>query len=218
MTISISPQIRVVVLMGILLIALAGGYRYVHHHSPANEVISPPVHTHTKPAPTAPQSKTHGHSQPKTHSHKPSLAPGTNAAATSAAKSAASQVHLNHVNPLLPPSLRFALERHKIVVVSLWDPQAPVDYISVAEAHAGADSANAGFVLVNVLDNKVAGRLTALLPSGDMLPDPGVLLYKAPGKIVYRFDGFLDRNAVEQAAANAKAGLDTAPAAEANLP
>jgi hypothetical protein len=127
-------------------------------------------------------------------------------------------VHLNKVNRQLPPSLRYALERHRIVVVSLWDPQAPVDYITVAEAHAGADAAGAGFVLVNVLDNSVAGPLTALLPSGDMLPDPGVLLYRAPGKVVYRFDGFLDRNSVAQAAANAKAGLDTAPAAEATLP
>lgn len=213
MTISISPQIRVVALMGMLLIALAGGYRfYLHHHAAANDVIPPTVH---KPAPAAGHSKTQAHSQTKTH--KP-LAPGTNAAAASAAKSAASQVRLNPVDPQLPPSLRSALERHKIVVVSLWDPQAPVDYISVAEAHAGANAAGAGFVLINVLDNKVAGRLTALLPSGDMLPDPGVLLYKAPGKIVYRFDGFLDRDSVAQAAANAKAGLDTAPAAEATLP
>ena len=36
-------------------------------------------------------------------------------------------------------------------------PAPDVDAISVAEAHAGATDANAGFLLVNVLDNKVAG-------------------------------------------------------------
>ena len=215
MSISISPQIRVVALMGLLLIVLAGAYKYVLH-KPASDSIVIPTPTHTTPAPSTSHPKTPAH--PRTRHHKPSLAPGTKAASGSAAKSATPQVHLNKVNPLLPPALRYALERHRIVVVSLWDPQAPVDYISVAEAHAGADAAGAGFVLVNVLDNAVAGRLTALLPSGDMLPDPGVLLYRAPGKVVYRFDGFLDRSSVAQAAANAKTGLDTAPAAEATLP
>lgn len=214
MSISISPQIRVVALMGMLLIALVGAYRYVLH-KPASDNVPISIPTHTTPAPSRSHPKAPAHS-PAKH-HKPSLA-GSKAAAPSTAKSAAPQVHLNKVNPQLPPALRVALQHHKIVVVSLWDPQAPVDYISVAEAHAGADSAGAGFVLVNVLDNGVAGRLTALLPSGDMLPDPGVLLYRAPGKVIYRFDGFLDRNSVEQAAANAKAGLDTAPAAEATLP
>lgn len=213
MSISISPQIRVVALMGLLLIVLAGAYRYVLH-KPASDHTPISIPTHTTPAPSHSHTKTPAHSPAKHHT--PSLATGTKAA--SAAKSAAPQVHLNKVNPLLPPALRVALQHHKIVVVSLWDPQAPVDYISVAEAHAGADSAGAGFVLVNVLDNRVAGRRTALLPSGDMLPDPGVLLYRAPGKVIYRFDGFLDRSSVAQAAANAKAGLDTAPAAEATLP
>lgn len=215
MSISISPQIRVVALMGLLLIVLAGAYKYVLH-KPASDNVPISIPTHTTPAPSHSQPKAPAHAPTKHHT--PPLATGTKAGSASAAKSAAPQVHLNKVNPQLPPALRVALEHHKVVVVSLWDPQAPVDYISVAEAHAGADSAGAGFVLVNVLDNGVAGRLTALLPSGDMLPDPGVLLYRAPGKVVYRFDGFLDRSSVAQAAANAKAGLDTAPAAEATLP
>lgn len=212
MSISISPQIRLVALMGILLIALAGGYKYVLHRSPSSDriVISTPVHT-TR-APTVPPPKS------QTHSHKRSLSPTTAAAAATAAKSAAAQVRLNPVDPLIPAPVRWALEQHKIVVVAFWDPQAPVDYITVAEAHAGATDAGVGFVVVNVLDNKIAGPLTALLPAGDMLPDPGLLVYRAPGKLAYRFDGFLDRNGVEQAAANAKVRLDTAPTSEATLP
>lgn len=208
MTISVSPQIRVVALMGVLLIVLAGAYKFVLHRSSVPPTpVSTPVHT--TPAPTT-RSQTHG--------HKRSLSPTTAAAAASAATSAAARVRLNPVNPLLPTPVRWALAEHKVVVVSLWDPQAPVDYISVAEAHAGAADAGVGFVVVNVLDNKVAGPLTALLPAGEMLPDPGLLVYRAPGKIVYRFDGFLDRSSVEQAAVDAKARLDTAPTSEATLP
>lgn len=213
MSISISPQVKVLALMGVLLIAVAGAYKYVLHRQTTQPIVIPPVVHKTPPA-----TKQHATAAAKTPAHRHSVTAGETAAAAAAAKSAAARVHLNRVNPLLPSPLRWALAEHRIVVVSLWDPQAPVDDISVAEAHAGAADANVGFVVVNVLDNRVAGPLTALLPTGDMLPDPGVLVYRAPGKLVYRFDGFLDRDSVAQAAANAKAGLDTAPAAESTLP
>jgi hypothetical protein len=60
----------------------------------------------------------------------------------------------------------------------------------------------------------VAGILTALLPGGGLLPDPGVLVYRAPGDLAIRLDGFADRDAVAQAAANVSAG-ETGPAAGA---
>jgi len=44
------------------------------------------------------------------------------------------------------------------------------------------------------------------LPGGGLLPDPGVLVYHAPGDVVIRLDGFNDRDAVAQAATNALAG------------
>lgn len=213
MSISISPQVKVLALMGVLLIAVAGAYKYVLHRQATQPIVIPPVVHKTPPA-----TKQHKTATAKAPAHRHSVTAGETAAAAAAARSAAARVRLNRVNPLLPSPLRWALAEHRIVVVSLWDPQAPVDDISVAEAHAGAADANVGFVVVNVLDNKVAGPLTALLPAGDMLPDPGVLVYRAPGKLVYRFDGFLDRDSVAQAAANAKAGLDTAPAAESTLP
>ena len=106
----------------------------------------------------------------------------------------------------LPIALQWQLSQHDVVVVSTYDPHADVDMISANEAHAGAGDAKAGFLLVSVLDNSVAGPLTALLPGGGLLPDPGVLVYKAPGNIIYRFDGFVDRDTVAQAASNALAG------------
>jgi hypothetical protein len=59
---------------------------------------------------------------------------------------------------------------------------------------------------VNVLDNSVAGILTGLRPDGSLLPDPGVLVYRAPGNVAIELDGFNDRDSVAQAAKNAMAG------------
>jgi hypothetical protein len=118
--------------------------------------------------------------------------------------------HGNPVYATLPQALQWQLAHHTIVVVSVYNPRSDVDAISVAEAHAGAVEAGVGFLLVSVLDNKVAGILTALLPSG-LLPNPGVLVYRAPGDIALRLDGFADRDTVAQAATNAKNG-ETGPA------
>jgi hypothetical protein len=118
-------------------------------------------------------------------------------------KPAKTTFHGNAVYADLPAPLQWQLAHHKVVVVSLYNPNADVDAISVAEAHAGATSAGAGFLLVSVLNNKVAGILTALLPGGGLLPEPGVLVYRAPGTIAVRMDGFSDRDSVAQAAANA---------------
>lgn len=212
MSTRVSPQIKVVALVGVLLIAVAGSGLFIlrRHQAAQSEVVTPPAPTKT--------ATVHA---PVRHDHE-------TGAPTGLSQSAAAAIHgklntapaprLNHVNPLLPAPLRAQLALHRIVVVSAYDPQASVDGLSVAEARAGAQDAKVGFALVNVLDNKVAGRLTALLPSGDLLPSPGILVYRAPGRLVYRFDGYLDREAVAQAAANAKTGRDTAPAAETTAP
>jgi len=106
----------------------------------------------------------------------------------------------------LPMPLAEALKSHAIVVVSLFDPQSQTDSISYAEAKAGAADAGVGFLGVNLLDDAVASPLTAILPGGGLLPDPGVLVFSAPGTLVLRFDGFADRDAVAQAAAQALSG------------
>jgi hypothetical protein len=115
----------------------------------------------------------------------------------------------------LPPPLQWQLSQHKVVVVSIYNPNANVDAIAVAEAHQGAADAGAGFLLVSVLDDKVAGILTGLLPGGGLLPAPGILVYQAPGNIALRIDGFADRVSVAQAAQNAMSGelAVTSPAA-----
>jgi hypothetical protein len=104
--------------------------------------------------------------------------------------------------PGLAPELATALRRHDVVVVSLYDPQSRVDQISLAEASAGAKAASAGFVPIDVLRQGQAGPLVRQL---GVLPDPAVLVYRRPGDIVARFDGFADRDTVAQAVSNAAA-------------
>ena len=108
----------------------------------------------------------------------------------------------------LPLTLAAALHSHKIVVVSVFDPQSTTDAISYAEAKAGAGEVGAGFVGVSVLDNTVAGALTSVLPGGGLLPEPGVLIYRRPDTLVQLINGFVDRDVVAQAAA----ASETAPA------
>ena len=101
----------------------------------------------------------------------------------------------------LPLTINAAFKKHAIVIVSVFDPESPTDAISYAEAKAGATSAGVGFVGISLLDNPLAAALTSALPDGGLLPAPGVLIYRRPGTLVQRIDGFTDRDAVAQAAA-----------------
>jgi hypothetical protein len=103
----------------------------------------------------------------------------------------------------LPIILNDLFRRHRIVVVSVFDPQDKTDAISYAEARAGAADAGAGFLGVSVLDDSVAGPLTAALPDQGLLPVPGILIYRRPGVLIQRVDGFEDRDGVAQLAAGA---------------
>jgi len=200
---TVSPQIKILALVGLLAALGLGASMFVlGGHSSSNKTqtisstVARPAHTptvaRTTPAPT------------RTTSTTATKAPTTTKHAHHAVKPKGFRG--NAVYAQLPVPLQWQLAHHKIVVVSLYNPSSDVDSISVAEAHAGAQDAGAGFLLVNVLDNKVAGILTALLPNGGLLPDPGVLIYKAPGDVVMRLDGFNDRDAVAQAATDAMQG------------
>ena len=103
----------------------------------------------------------------------------------------------------LPIVLNDMFRQHRIVVVSVFDPQDKTDAVSYAEARAGAADAGAGFLGVSVLDDSVAGPLTAALPDQGLLPVPGLLIYRRPGVLVERVDGFEDRAGVAQLAAGA---------------
>ena len=103
----------------------------------------------------------------------------------------------------LPPVVAQALARHAVVVVALYSPEAKVDKISLPEARAGARRARVGFVALNVLDRRAAEPLTRKL---GVLSAPAFFLYRRPGELVMRVDGFADRDLVAQAALGARSG------------
>ena len=110
------------------------------------------------------------------------------------------------VNPVVPPTgfplvVDRALQQHRVVVVSLVVPGARVDELAAAEAEAGAKLGGAGFLALNVLNEGVARKLMAKL---DSVQDPSVLVVKRSGEVALGLTGFVDRETVAQAAANAR--------------
>ena len=194
MTFTVSPQIRLVALVGALAAAGLGVFMFTTKGAPSS--VDSGALPKIKPL-------YHGR---KVANHpaatKPSVAPKTHVAAKPA-KAAAKPIAAPKAPIVtangLPLVLVTALEHHQVVVVALFDPQSRVDGISLAEASAGAAAAHAGFVPLNVLDARQAGPLMKLL---GVLPDPAVLVYRRPGDLVARFDGFADRDTVAQAVTN----------------
>ena len=128
----------------------------------------------------------------------------------------------------MPGTLAVALRARPVVVVALYAPGAAVDLAARDEAQQGAALAGAGFVALDVSDNKVAAPLTALLTGAAtaadrVLDDPAVLVFQAPKTLFVRFNGFTDRDTVAQAAENAGAvklttvGGTVAWASQANM-
>jgi hypothetical protein len=109
------------------------------------------------------------------------------------------------VNPVVPPSgfpavVDRALRRHAVVVLALVVPGARVDELAAAEAEAGAKLGGAGFLALNVLNEGVARSLLAKL---DAVQDPSLLVVTRSGDVAVELAGFVDRETVAQAAANA---------------
>jgi hypothetical protein len=233
MNFTMTPLIRIVALAGLVVIIVLGGTLMVlgrsHSATPTTSAAArhgsvvttqrktaPPVVTKHATTPAAVTPKTSATAKKTAHAtvHK-AATPSKTAAKhkATAHKIAKPKFRGNPVYADLPPPLQWQLAHNKVVVVSLYNPHSDVDAISVAEAHAGAVDAHVGYLLVNVLDDKVAGILTALLPGGGLLPEPGTLIYRAPGTIAVRVDGFADRDSIAQAATNALA----MPAATSNV-
>lgn len=99
----------------------------------------------------------------------------------------------------LPAKLTAALASNRTVVVVLHSPDSSVAAMARAEAEAGAKQANVAFVPLNVLVPKEIDELTATL---GVMSEPAVLVFRRPGKVVVRLDGFADRELVAQAAAS----------------
>jgi hypothetical protein len=190
-SLTVSPQIRLVAILGgVAALGLAAFMLTAGRSSPGSTAAS--IGT-IKPLHPVRKLGTHGAVRKPVAKAKTHVKP----AAASKPKPAPPRVA---VLPGLPAPLAQALRKHELVVMALFDPQARTDVITVAEAAVGAETSRAGFVPLNVLDQRAAGPLLRQL---GVLPDPAVLVYRRPGKLVARFDGFADRDTVAQAVANA---------------
>jgi hypothetical protein len=101
----------------------------------------------------------------------------------------------------LPVHVALALRKHSIVVVALTQPGTEVDAMAAAEAKGAADEMGAGFVKLNVFKQRPG---TAVLRRLGVLSTPAVLVVKRPGAVYSNFKGFVDRDVVAQAVADAR--------------
>ena len=118
-----------------------------------------------------------------------------------------SKAHTHTVTPVklnthgLPVKIALALRKHSVVVVSLAQPGADLDQLAAAEAKAGADEMGAGFLRLNVFRQRPG---TAILRKLGVVTTPAVLVVKRHGGVYSEFKGFVDRDVIAQAVADAR--------------
>ena len=184
----VSPQIRILAIV-LVLAGLAGmmAMRMLGPSATAdNAAVTTPVPHRTAPQPVKATAKP-----------KPAVSKATPAPVSKPA--------LNAPEVKIPPTgfpkaVDKALGKHEILVVSLVVPGARVDALAAAEAQAGAKLGGVGFLALNVLNEDVA---RALLTKLGQVEDPSVLVLRRSGEVALQLSGFVDRETVAQAAANA---------------
>jgi hypothetical protein len=102
--------------------------------------------------------------------------------------------------PKLSP-LERALERNRVVVALFYAPDVAYDTIATREARAGALAARAGFLALDVTDDRAVGKLAT---AHDVRDAPAILVFRRGPRVGVRLSGYADREAVAQAAQNAR--------------
>ncbi len=178
MTTTISPPVRVLALVGALAAIALGILFYTHSRSSSTgaEPVVPAPSRTARPSATQPPAA------------KPAVTPKPKLV----------------LLPNLPVNVAHALRFSKVVVVSVYAGGAHGDHALVAQARRGARAAHAGFTAVDVANESSARTVGAF--AGEKTAPPVVLVVKRPGRIVNRFDGFVDSAIVAQAAHDAGAG------------
>jgi thiol:disulfide interchange protein len=171
-------QLRLVGLL-VGVVVLAGGYLVVSRHKSTSPSTASSTPVSTTPAASTPAQTTPAPSTPHT--------------------TPATPVKLDTHG--LPVSVARALQKHSIVVVSLSTPRGEADQFAVAEAKAAAIEMRAGYVKLNVYRQRPG---TAILRRLGVFSTPATLVVKRPGAVYSNFKGFVDRDVVEQAVADAR--------------
>jgi hypothetical protein len=191
----LSPQVRIFALIAVLAAVGGGLFVFTSGRSAAEPELAAPQRTPptAKPAKAPVVHKSApAQAKPKTHTSKPK--------AHATAKPAPKKVVPKSPPSGFPVAVDRALARHKVVVVSLVIPGSRVDQLAAGEARAGAKLGGAGYLALNVLNERVAH---AVLTKLDGLEQPSVLVLRRSGEVVLALEGFVDRETVAQAVANA---------------
>jgi hypothetical protein len=132
--------------------------------------------------------------------------PAATAAKPSPAKTAAKAKPAVKIAKGTPTTIAGQLATHNVVIVLLYDPNARVDDYSLAETQLGAKDSGAGFLAVDVMNQRQASPFTTAY---GVLQDPTILFFKRPGKLALKLVGYADHDTIAQAAKNAALGLGT---------
>ena len=97
------------------------------------------------------------------------------------------------------------LERHGVAVVALYVPDSAVDRMAIREARAGAAAAGAGFLALDVSNERAIAPLADRfgLRSANELVVPATVVFRRGPEVVTKFSGFADREIVAQASDDA---------------
>jgi hypothetical protein len=193
----LSPQLRIFALVAALVAVGGGLFVFMAGRGAAADsdlAALPPV------ASVAKQTKAPGaHKAPVAKAKAPAAKPKVSKT------KAPVKIAPKKVTPRIPPTgfplaVDRALAKHRVVVVSLVVPGSHVDELAAGEAKAGAKLGGAGYLALNVLNERVA---QAVLTKLNGVKEPSLLVLKRSGEIVVALEGFVDRQTVAQAAANA---------------
>jgi hypothetical protein len=209
-SLSLSPQLRTIVIFGAAAALLAmGGMLFVMRGAlMSGEVEQVPVVVHqTKPKPATKPSTKPVHeatAAPAKPAHRAKAAPAVPAPRVTAPKPhPAPTIETPGVAENgLPVVIAQALKKHPVLVVALVVPGGEVDELTEAEGQAGAKAAGVGFLTVNILKNSVGRPLAEKL---GVIQTPSLVVFQRPAKVFVRFAGFVDRDTVTQAATTARA-------------
>jgi type IV secretory pathway VirJ component len=174
MNASLSRSQLRLVVLLVLVVVLGGGYFAVTHKSATQSSTAQTTPAVTTPARTTP-APSKAHAQPATPAKLDTHG--------------------------LPVQVALALRKHSVVIVSLSSPGAGVDQMAAAEAQAAAVVTHSGYVNLDVRRQRPG---VAILHKLGLVDTPAVLVVKRPGAVYSDFKGFVDRDVVAQAVADAR--------------
>ena len=186
MNLSVSP-VRLIVLVGAILVLAVGAAAMTMMRKPAESAAPTLVRPHGKPV-GANRAFQGGKLAPHAVKAAPRPVP---VAVTEALKAG------------LPAVVAKGFASNDVVVVELYARDAPLDTMALKEAVAGASLAGAKLVAIDVTAKPSDAALRKLSQKGSGLEAPAVLVYRRPGELFVKLNGFVDHQTGAQAADNA---------------